>query len=188
MGAGGFAAGLRLPAAGGPGGGSSWAGGANSGSGGPPPPKVERSGNAFLGGKNLLMLALCEVVQVPTMRKNGAIWVAPDEDAVVTRFLFAFPNGVPNLQRLMSNATDFEEEVRACLRNLDKQMSEGGNGSSGGGGGAGAGAGAGAGGGAGGAAATARPPAQPDPREEPGASRVFATEDGGPTGQTGLRL
>ena len=63
----------------------------------------------------------------------------------------------------------------------------GGAGAGGGAGGVGGG-GAGGGGAGGGAAATARPPAPPDPREEPGASRVFATEDGGPTGQTGLRL
>jgi hypothetical protein len=27
-------------------------------------------------------------------RKTDVIWVAPDENAVVTRFLFAFPSGV----------------------------------------------------------------------------------------------
>ena len=84
-----------------------------------------RSSNAFLGGTALNILALCEVVKTPTLRQEagaGTIWVAPDEDSVVTRFLFAFPNGVPNMGRLSSVGTSFEQEVRTCLKNLDDRM------------------------------------------------------------------
>ena len=34
------------------------------------------------------MIALCEVVETASLRKNGHIWVATDEDTVVTRFFF----------------------------------------------------------------------------------------------------
>ena len=87
-----------------------------------------RSSNAFLGGKALNILALCEVVKTPTLRQvagGGTIWVAPDEDSVVTRFLFAFPNGVPNMGNLSSVGTSFEQEVRTCLQNLDRMSCQG---------------------------------------------------------------
>ena len=45
----------------------------------------------------LAVLALCEVAKVPSLQTkhaNGDIWVAPEEESVVTRFLFAFPDGI----------------------------------------------------------------------------------------------
>ena len=48
-------------------------------------------------------------------RKTDVIWVAPDENAVVTRFLFAFPNGVyTTALSLPQDSTEpkFEEDVR----------------------------------------------------------------------------
>ena len=83
-------------------------------------------GNAFLAGSDLKMLALCEVAQVPTLRKTSGqhgIWVAPDENAVVTRFLFAFPHGArgDGVQGLPNDSTAqyFEDEVRACIKQLE---------------------------------------------------------------------
>ena len=79
-------------------------------------------GNAFLAGSELNLLALCEVAQVPSLRKTQAIWVAPEENAVVTRFLFAFPNGVyTRADTLPQDSTDpkFEEDVRNCIGRLD---------------------------------------------------------------------
>jgi len=42
----------------------------------------------------LVMLAICEVALVPTLRKNGTIWVCPDETAVVTRYLLVYSDTV----------------------------------------------------------------------------------------------
>jgi hypothetical protein len=46
--------------------------------------------------------------------------VAPDEDSVVTRFLFAFPNGIQlrSYEDLNSQSESFEREVRSCLSAL----------------------------------------------------------------------
>ena len=82
-------------------------------------------GNAFLAGSELNLLALCEVAQVPSLRKTQAIWVAPEENAVVTRFLFAFPNGVYTRGgTLPQDSTDskFEEDVRKCIGRLDMEV------------------------------------------------------------------
>ena len=48
-------------------------------------------------------------------RKTDVIWVAPDENAIITRFLFAFPNGVyTTALSLPQDSTEpkFEEDVR----------------------------------------------------------------------------
>jgi hypothetical protein len=84
-------------------------------------------GNAFLAGSELNLLALCEVAQVPSLRKTAAqaIWVAPEENAVVTRFLFAFPNGVyTRAHTLPQDSTEpkFEEDVRNCIGRLDMEV------------------------------------------------------------------
>lgn len=42
---------------------------------------------------NLLMLALCEVIDHPSLRKHGNIWVAPREETVMTRFFLVFSDG-----------------------------------------------------------------------------------------------
>jgi hypothetical protein len=81
------------------------------------------SGNAFLGGSNLCMLALCEVAEVPSLKKVQSIWVAPDEDSVVTRFLFVFPHGVSGADHaaLRTSNTDFVAQVRACIEGLERE-------------------------------------------------------------------
>ena len=77
-------------------------------------------GNAFLiSSGQLRLLALCEVALVPSLRKNGPIWVAPDEESVVTRFLFAFSEGASAASgALKSDADTFEAEIRACLHEV----------------------------------------------------------------------
>ena len=77
--------------------------------------------NAFLAGKDLRMLALCEVADVPTLRKTGSIWVAPEEAAVVTRFLFAFPNGLAHGAFPQTLDDAFQTAVRACIDSLQKR-------------------------------------------------------------------
>ena len=52
--------------------------------------------------------------------------MAPDEDSVVTRFLFAFPNGIQLKKRedLNSQSESFEREVRSCLAGLSGMQQE----------------------------------------------------------------
>ena len=75
----------------------------------------------FLSSEGLAVLALCEVAKVPSLTKHGSIWVAPEEESVVTRFLFAFPGGMPPgvcADDLNSQSESFESEVRHCLAGL----------------------------------------------------------------------
>ena len=64
----------------------------------------------------------CEVAEVPSLRKHNTIWVAPDEESVVTRFLFAFPGGIAGLPSSSFPASsldgNFENEVRECIAQL----------------------------------------------------------------------
>lgn len=39
----------------------------------------------ILQSDNWLCLALCEVAQTKDLKKSGSIWVAPNEDSVITR-------------------------------------------------------------------------------------------------------
>ena len=58
-------------------------------------------------------------------RKTDVIWVAPDENADVTRFLVAFPNGVyTTALSLPQDSTEpkFEEDVRNCICLLDMEV------------------------------------------------------------------
>ena len=71
------------------------------------------SQNAFLVGRELRLIALCEVAQDPLITKNSNIWVAPNEDAVVTRFLFAFPAGVGGATR--ARGVFVEDSLRSSL-------------------------------------------------------------------------
>ena len=87
------------------------------------PATAEGNLNTFLSSADLAVLALCEVAKVPSLRQHegGRIWVAPDEESVVTRFLFAFPGGIPPCAGdLNSQSESFESQVRQCLAGLGK--------------------------------------------------------------------
>ena len=83
-------------------------------------PTAEGNSNAFLCSAQLAVLALCEVAKLPRLTEHqDRVWVAPDEESVVTRFLFAFPDGIPtSAVDLDSQSQSFEEEVRSCLERL----------------------------------------------------------------------
>jgi len=89
---------------------------------------AESASNAFLAGNDLKLLALCEVADTDGIRKHGHIWVAPDENCVVTRFLFAFPNGLSagGTTALDSARPEFVEQVRACIAALSISPGSGG--------------------------------------------------------------
>ena len=82
---------------------------------------AQKVGNLFLAGNDLCLLALCEVAMGPTLRtyEESRVYVAPDANCVVTRFLFAFPQrGNVSKMPLDTNDPAFESEVRACLAAL----------------------------------------------------------------------
>ena len=80
------------------------------------------------------IIALCEVAQVPSLIKRGSVWVSPEEEAVVTRFLFAFPKGIASSVysgagvHMPSNTAnqDFERAVRECIAKLGNKSRDGG--------------------------------------------------------------
>lgn len=51
--------------------------------------KQDENGLLLQSG-NWICLALCEVAQVKNLKKTGGIWVAPNEDSVITRFFFVY--------------------------------------------------------------------------------------------------
>ena len=54
-------------------------------------------------------LALCEVAQVTSLKKSGSIWVAPDEDSVITRFFFVYKSMINNVYFDTQNQTHINE-------------------------------------------------------------------------------
>ena len=69
----------------------------------------------FLQGSQLSCMALCEVVQDPSLKMHANnIWVAPNEDHVVTRFLFVFCDGIGTTD-VSSLSPAFEAEIRKAL-------------------------------------------------------------------------
>lgn len=55
-----------------------------------PDADFETTGRRLHDPESLVMLAICEVAQVPSLKKHGLIWVCPEEAAVVTRFLMVY--------------------------------------------------------------------------------------------------
>mmetsp|Transcript_369 Transcript_369/g.1229 ORF Transcript_369/g.1229 Transcript_369/m.1229 type:complete len:482 (-) Transcript_369:22-1467(-) len=54
------------------------------------PQAQEATGERLHDPGSLLLLAVCEVALVPTLRRVNHIWVCPEEAAVVTRFLLVY--------------------------------------------------------------------------------------------------
>ena len=90
---------------------------------------VDEVAPEFLTNSNdRLLIALCEVVELPDLRKTGSIWVAPNENSVVTRFLFSFPkSNFMQATALPSDTTnaDFEHAVRTCIERLERRRRSG---------------------------------------------------------------
>jgi hypothetical protein len=80
---------------------------------------TQDGGNRFLDTGALKMLALCEVVDDPAIKKSSYCWVAPNADTVCTRFFFVYCQGdearVPGLHSLTTTDPKFVEEIRACI-------------------------------------------------------------------------
>jgi len=64
----------------------------------------------------LVMLAICEVALVPTLRVNADIWVCPEEAAVVTRFFLVYSGQCVPLIQLN------EPGVTSMLRDLARKL------------------------------------------------------------------
>ena len=81
------------------------------------------SGNSFLTGKDVKVMALCELIKGDEfIKKNGDIWVIPDDTTMVTRFLFVFVPGASDFAAVHASASKcrtvdagFEKEIRDCI-------------------------------------------------------------------------
>eukprot|EP00026_Physarum_polycephalum_P002462 Phypoly_transcript_02469.p1 GENE.Phypoly_transcript_02469~~Phypoly_transcript_02469.p1 ORF type:complete len:782 (-),score=119.65 Phypoly_transcript_02469:460-2742(-) len=75
-----------------------------------------KSKSRFLSSSNFFCVALCEVANIPDIKKNGDIWVCPQEDPVVTRFFFVFPAGHTASPTAHTSNASFISEVHEALR------------------------------------------------------------------------
>ena len=87
---------------------------------------ASNEGNSFLSGRNVKVMALCELIQGNQfIKKNNDIWVVPDDRTMVTRFLSVFVPGSTNFQTVFTQASscrtwgngakEFEKEIRDCI-------------------------------------------------------------------------
>ena len=94
----------------------------------PPQPALERSSsdNRFLSAENLHMMALCEVANVPGIKKSSYCHVVADESAVVTRFFFVFckDNQRP-ATTLDSTKEPLKSAINACMDSVLQQQGRG---------------------------------------------------------------
>merc|ERR1712146_809189 len=86
--------------------------------GGPPPSPApmerEVTGLRTHDPDTLVMLAICEVANVPSLRMSGSIWVCPEEAAVVTRFFLVYRGqGVPSVDL---NSKQLSAQLAALTR------------------------------------------------------------------------
>lgn len=76
--------------------------------------------NGFISDKDVCVMALCEVIDSNAVRKNGDIWVVPNEKHVIPRFLFVFVPSMRNFQEVLKTAAGcntnnggFDTDIRA---------------------------------------------------------------------------
>jgi hypothetical protein len=80
--------------------------------------KRQKTGNRFLHNvDNMVMLAVCEVIDHPSLKRNGAIWVAPKEETVITRFFLVYTD-IKRTDRLNVPISSLESQIRECMRKL----------------------------------------------------------------------
>lgn len=75
--------------------------------------------NRFISDKHVCAMALCEVINDGLTRKNGYIWVVPNEKNVIIRFLFVFVPSLPGFPEAFRAASSckttdgpFDREIR----------------------------------------------------------------------------
>lgn len=69
----------------------------------------------FLPSQNIYCMALCEVINSTHLRKNHSIWVMPEEDFVVTRFLFVFENIAAMRPHICSTNPEVLRQINKAL-------------------------------------------------------------------------
>ena len=77
----------------------------------------KHSGNRFLDSNNVHCIAICEVIN-KDIRKNGSIWVQPNEDHVVTRFFFVY-TGVHETNQAQGFNTETQSYVKEILNAMN---------------------------------------------------------------------
>lgn len=82
-----------------------------------PAVNVKPSNNDFIEDGKWICLALCEVIQDGSIKKSGGIWVAPNEDCVVTRFFFVYKYGQysSGAQNAQTTSQAFNKQVEKAL-------------------------------------------------------------------------
>jgi len=74
------------------------------------------NGNRFLDSNNMNCIALCEVIN-ENIKKSGTIWVQPNEDYVVTRFFFVFPNAnVGGASNCSTENSSFIDQIKRAMK------------------------------------------------------------------------
>ena len=59
-------------------------------------------------------VALCEVAQVNSLKKSGSIWVAPDENSVITRFFFVY--------KTMNTPVNFDTQKQTHINEINEAL------------------------------------------------------------------
>lgn len=79
--------------------------------------KRQKTGNRFLENVDTItMLAVCEVINDPCIKKVGRIWVVPKEEIVCTRFFLCYS------ERTQFHNVDIEKHInaiQACMTKLN---------------------------------------------------------------------
>jgi len=93
-------------------------GGAPAGGGAKKKPSVT-AGNRFLGGENIKVMALCEIIDTG-IHKSGDVWVVPSEEHIVTRFFFCFTKDtVPQCHTVRD--ADFRASIESAMKQISKK-------------------------------------------------------------------
>ncbi|XP_070542416.1 protein mono-ADP-ribosyltransferase PARP6-like [Ptychodera flava] len=81
------------------------------------PSKSKQKSSRFLQSKNLTCIALCEVINSKDLRKNGNIWVCPNQDHVCTRFFFVYEDGQVGDSSVDTTVERFQREILKAIGN-----------------------------------------------------------------------
>jgi len=84
-----------------------------------------RSGNQFISGEQVKILALCEIIDDGNIKKTGSIWVVANDEHIVTRFLFVFLPQSPDFNETFDKAsrcnttdTNFQSEISTVMEKI----------------------------------------------------------------------
>ena len=80
--------------------------------------------NAFLLGRNIFVMALCEIVGHGIQKNRNNIWVVPNEKHVVTRFLFVFVSDSSDFGASLAKARQCVSTNAAFVKTVRETISK----------------------------------------------------------------